>query len=291
MLIPEQLQPFSRRPEASLSEAEERIDLSRVPLIIPVGGLSTRAREITKDLIPKHLIHLNENFTILDFVCMKLQEVGFREFVFCVGYYKDQIIEHISKRRWILDEVNTRFSFSLETKPLGPDGATYHELKGKNYLNPVTIMPGDMFLPWHRLEAINRFHLTNGADITFGLTSVVTERTTDVGKILIEVDTNRLLKCYRRDEETKDVPANAIRLTSAGICVLNPQRYIQICEAYLGEYNLPDDSSISIRDNLLPWIGERSDYMVKGFDLEGEALDLGTSQNIKYGLENWMQYG
>lgn len=284
------LERFSPRPDNfEVTRAVERIDLSRVPMIIPVGGLGLRAREVTRDLIPKHLIQLSKDLTILDLVCIKLQEVGFREFVFCVAYRKDQILEHLSQQKWVIDG-DTRFDFLVDKKPLGPDGAIYQALRDRSYTNPVTIVPGDMFLPWESLEFINRFHSTSGADITIGLTSVTTERTTDIGRILVNQDTNKLLRCFGRDEAIGHVPENAIRLTSAGMFVVNPLEYISIYDAYNDENCLNGDKQISMRDDLLPWMEQKGGYVVKGFDLKGEVLDLGTPRNIHYGLENWTRY-
>lgn len=267
----------------------ETLNLASIPVVILVGGLGTRAREVTKGLIPKHLIQLTENWTIIDFVCVKLQEAGFRQFVFCVGYRKKQIINHITRGNWIIKK-GAIFSFLSEEKSLGPGGAVYQALRNCQFDNPATILSGDMFIPWSNLEEMNKFHLLGNSDITFGLTSKITKRTTDVGKILIDRSTRKLIKCYGRNEEVIAVPQNAIQLTSAGTCVLNPERYIDICRAFLTEHNLPDDSPISIRDDLLPWIEKKDYFTVRGFDLGGEALDIGTAEKVAYARANWKNY-
>lgn len=220
---------------------------------------------------------------------MKLQEVGFRQFVFCVGHRKKQIIDHIAMGNWIIKK-GTTFSFSSEEKPLGPDGAVYQALGNYQFDNPVAVLSGDMFIPWSSLEEMNRFHLLGNSDITFGLTSKITKLTTDIGKILIDRDTRKLIKCYGRNEEVIAMPKNAIQLTSAGTCVLNPKRYIKICRAFLTEHNLPDDSLISIRDDLLSWIEKKDSFIVRGFDLKGEALDIGTAEKVAYARANWKNY-
>lgn len=268
----------------------EQLNPADIPVILPVGGLGTRAIEITKDLIPKHLIHLDRGLTILDLVCMKLQEVGFRNFLFCVAHHSEQIITHLSRKRWITHQGETKFEFAYDPKPLGADGAIYHAVKSRNFINPVLVMPGDMFLPWWSFGDMNAYHVISGSDITIGVTSVVSERTTDVGNIIVDSETNKIVKTLKRGDNTNDIPQGGVRLTSAGMFVLNPRIYMQIYEGFSTENGISEGTQVRMRDDLLPWMDAKGIYSIRGYDLKGEVLDLGTPDNILYGLQNWQRY-
>lgn len=56
--------------------------LQDVHVILPVGGLATRALEVTEDKIPKHLIQLKNGKTVLGRVLHGLQSEGYKKFVF-----------------------------------------------------------------------------------------------------------------------------------------------------------------------------------------------------------------
>lgn len=268
----------------------EDFDLSNSTVIVQVAGPGKRAIDITNAETSKHLIQLNANLTILDFVCIKLQEAGFRNFIFCLGYYKEQVKEHIYRQEWIAKGNSLKFSLSIEYKPLGPYGGVYHALKQMDLSHHVVVMPADLFLPWQCFKDIYQFHLLNNSDMTIALTSVVTERTAEAGKITIDRATNRLIRCYKRDEQVNDIPIDAIQLSSAGMTVINPTKFIQMCENFFIENNISNESYLSLRDHILPWIEHKSNYKVTGYDIKGEALDLGTPQNIKYAKENWEKF-
>ena len=269
---------------------EESLDTSEVPVVMPVGGRGTRCRDLTRGLIPKHLIELAEGIAILDIVYQCLRKRGFRRFIFCVGEHGDQIIERFSSSATDLDPDKPCCSFSVERTPLGGDGAIFQAINTFEVSNPTLALPGDMFLPWDSLENMLRFHLDREADITLALTSVVTEWTTDVGKIWINKRTQRFEKCFSREEETPLSPDHAVPLTSAGAFVIDPARYKEIYQAFVASGDLPSGDRVDLRDNLLPWLSQESEFAIYGYDLKGEILDLGTPERIVYARQNWQAY-
>ena len=263
--------------------------LGDVTVIMPIGGLATRAREITQDLIPKHLITLGDGRPVLGHVLRGLQQVGFRKFLFCVGHHKSQIIDYIENGGW--DFYGSQYNFSIQEKLLGPDGAVRQSVDDADVRGQAMIVPGDMFLPWQGLAEMNRYHRESGIAVTFGVTSHITKRTTDVGKFIVENGTNRLLWCYERTAlDVQDDQNGSRGLTSAAAMVVDVAQYKSMIDAFKVRGADDRDGKINFRDDVAPWLVGNVEYPVHCFDVKGEALDLGTPTNIYYGTEHWKHY-
>jgi len=267
----------------------ERSPLEDVSVIMPIGGLATRAHGVTQDLIPKHLIQLGDGRPVLEHVLGGLQTVGFREFIFCVGRHKDQIIDYIKAGKWSLGDAE--YHFSEEEELLGPDGAVRQAIDQLGVQGQAMVIPGDMLLPWRGLAKMNEYHSRNNTAVTFGVTSHITERTTDVGKFVVENDTNRLLWCYPRDAKNLEGDRNGSRgLTSAAAMAITVSEYTDMIDSFVQEKADQPDKKISFRDDIAPWLIGHNEFRVHAYDVQGEALDLGTPQNIAYGTNNWQNY-
>lgn len=267
----------------------EECSLDEVTVIMPIAGRATRAREVTKDQIPKHLIKLRNGDTVLDTITQQLQYVGFRRFVFCVGFLKEQLIDHIQQGSWITNP-NTSYALDETEKLLGPDGTVLHAIGALGLKGQAMLVPGDVMLPWDHLVDMNRRHVSTGADVTFGVTSHVTERTTDVGKIVVENGTDRLLWGYGRTEEAPPAYSGTRNLTSAPSHVISIERFVELCNTYREHHPERATEPLSLRDDMLSWIRSNGGFEVRAYDIEGETLDLGTPANIYYGQENWRKY-
>lgn len=267
----------------------QELSLNDVVVLMPIGGQATRAREVTGGTIPKHLIRLDNGQAVLDIVCQGLQQVGFRQFAFCVGRHKDQIKKHIASGSWIATK-GVEYEFSEEKTPLGPDGAIMQAIGTLGLSGQGLVIPGDMMLPWGGIAEMSREHTKQGADITVGVTSHVTARTTDVGRMVVESHSNRLLWCYDRTDSPGDSLPGSRNLTSAAAIALAIGRYVALCETYLDTHPEHLNKPLSLRDNVLPWAVSASDFRTDAYDTRGEALDLGTPANIRYGQEHWEQY-
>lgn len=277
----------NRQAQPELGAAQSSFELRDVTVLMPIGGLATRAAGVTKDQIPKHLIQLGNGRAVLDVICERLQGVGFRQFVFCVGHHKRKIMEHIGQEKWIHAD-DTAYRFSEERVPLGVDGAVVNAIQGLEIEGQGMIIPGDLLLSWEGLTKLNRQHAASGADVTLGVTSHITERTTDVGKIIAEEATNRLLWCYGRADEGGGDMAGALPLTSVGANVVSTARYVELCDTYLSSN--PTAKTLGLRDQVAGWAIRAGGFEMQACDIGGEILDLGTPVNIQYGQENWSDY-
>lgn len=274
----------SYEPESS----ENAPNVSDVTVLMPIGGRATRAIEVTRDEIPKHLIPLGNGQTVLETICSQLQHVGFQKFVFCLGYHAEQNKSVLSAERWVQTE-KTTYQFSEETEPLGVDGAILKAIHDLGLVGQGMFMPGDVMARWKGLAIMNRDHSTSGADITMGVTSTQTERTTDVGKFIVEDTTNRLLWLYGRNDTIQGSMPGIRTLTSVGANTISMHRFSELCNEFLKAHP-SHEGGIGLRDQIIPWAVHIGEFAIHAYDVGGEILDLGTPSNIRYGQANWQIY-
>jgi NDP-sugar pyrophosphorylase family protein len=261
--------------------------LREVKVILPVGGLAVRARAVTGDAIPKHLLPFGNGQPILTMVCRELQRLGFRDFVFCVGFLKEQIIRHVTEESWITSE-DTHYQFSDLDVLRGPDGAVLGAIRSLGLTGYGMMIPGDIMLPWDGIAEMNLAQLRRGSGITAAVTSFNTNRTADVGKFLAEPDTGRLIRVYGRGEDAPLMPGT-VRFSSGGAIAFSVAAYAEVCNAYVRTQVGPVEY-IGLRDQVFPWALETRGLDLYVHDLSGEVLDLGTPPNILHVQENWRRY-
>jgi NDP-sugar pyrophosphorylase family protein len=262
--------------------------LSDVTVFLPVGGRATRALSVTEDVIPKHLIRLGNGLPILEVVCRQLQAVGFRRFVFCTGHHQEQIASYVRWESWVSCR-DVDYELSVEHEPLGPEGAILAAMEALEAKGQALIIAGDMMVPWGGLAAMNEQHAHRRATVTAGLTGFVTERTTDVGRFIVDRRDGRIVRLYGRTEQPR-VGVGEKALTSAGLSVVAIEPYVGLCRRYVDGLALDGKQIFGLRDDVLPWALREGEVGLYGHDLNGEVLDLGTPPNIRYGQKNWSQY-
>lgn len=263
-------------------------DPAQVTVLMPVGGRATRSLEVTRDVIPKHLIKLDNGLPILEVVLQQLQIVGFRKFVFCTGHHQDQISNFVGGETWVTYE-DVSYRVSVESRPLGPEGAILAAINDLGITGQAMFVTGDNLVPWDGLVMMNEIHTNRGATATAGLTSVVTERTTDVGKIIMDAENGRIIRVFSRTEDSW-CHDGELALTSCGLTVVSIGPYLDLCRQYVSSREPGDQRPFGLRDDILPWAMRTGRSDIYGHDLRGEILDLGTPDNIRYGQQNWSDY-
>lgn len=268
----------------SLSESS----LDDVTVFMPVGGYGRRAQEVTGHA-PKHLIKLGNGQAVLDIACRGLQRVGFRNFVFCVGYHKDQMKEHISSESWVDAEgVDYKFSEEDEDGLLGPERAVLQAI-GTLGLNGYGLMvPGDMMLPWKGIAAMSRRHAQRGTDITIGATSHPAAYPAHFGRLVVD-HSDRLLWCRDKPATAADTLPGTRNLTSAAALAMGTSRFVKICNRLQAQAPIPL-GSVDLRDRLLAIAINSPDFTIEAYDTEGPVFDIGTKDTIEQAQENWTQY-
>jgi len=281
---------FCNKAEKKAMREIKSFKISRVPILFLVGGRGIRVRQLTNDEIPKSLIKITEDNTILDLICVNLQNLGWKNFIFCLGHHGKYLEEHLNRVTWKRKGIRIRFVKEELRGLLGTAGAAYKAIRKFRICGPTFILPGDMFLPWTRFQEMLAAHLDKSATITFGLTSVITRRTSDIGKIYMEKNTSKLVKCYGRTESTSPPEGELASLTSAGVVVVDAQAFLDTYASFIKSKGLSKNTPVDIRDDILSWYLNCPNHKAYGFNFEGEALDLGTIDNILYARVNWKKY-
>lgn len=263
-------------------------EIADVWVVMPLGGKAVRAKEVTKDAMPKHLLRLDNGETILSTVCRELQRVGFRRFVFCVGHMREQIVRHVESETWIWKD-GVSYVFSDEDRPLGPDGAVLAAVKHWRLEGQAMMIPGDIMLPWDEVANMHLMHSKRAPAITSAVTCQEHRRSGELGRFIVEASTNRLRHVYGRGESVPPLASDELALTSAGALALSIDHFVEVCEAY-AEAHSGEDRPFGMRDHVFPWAIAQGGFNLYGHDLRGEILDLGTPDDISFGQLNWRQY-
>ena len=114
--------------------------------MILAGGLGTRLQPVLKDK-PKCLAPINGT-PFIDILLADCIKQGLQRFILCVGYLKEQVIEHLSNRN------DCEIIFSMEDKTLGTGGALKNaEPHIKS--DPVLVMNGDSYVKYNINDLIS----------------------------------------------------------------------------------------------------------------------------------------
>lgn len=87
-----------------------------VKALILSGGIGKRLRPIT-DYLPKPLVPI-DNTPIIEWQIRYFEKFGIDEFVICIGYRSEQIIDYLDGRN-----LSANIQYSIEKIPLGTGGA------------------------------------------------------------------------------------------------------------------------------------------------------------------------
>ena len=99
-----------------------------LPCLILAGGFGTRIKNV-EPLIPKSMIKI-KGVPFIEHQLFFLKNNGFKDFILCVGYKSDIIINYLKNGK----KLNINIQYSIEQKPLGTGGA----IKNASKLLPNT---------------------------------------------------------------------------------------------------------------------------------------------------------
>ena len=127
--------------------------------VVLAGGRGTRLRSVVLDLPKPMAIVSNRHF--LEYLLDYWIEQGITEFIICVCYLSEKIINHFgSTYRGV------SIKYSVERIPLGTGGAV---IAAHRYIkNDFLVLNGDTFFPIN-LKELSEFHLKNRADFSLAL--------------------------------------------------------------------------------------------------------------------------
>lgn len=87
-------------------------------VVVLAGGLGTRLQSVVKDL-PKPLAPIYKQKCFLEYLIENFKKQGFKDFIFCVHYMADKIIEKFKDGR----EFGISIQYSVEKEAMGTAGA------------------------------------------------------------------------------------------------------------------------------------------------------------------------
>jgi len=225
-----------------------------IDAIILCGGKGTRLQPIISDR-PKALAAFGDT-TFLDILINSLKCHGFKRFILCTGYLKDQIKDHFKEPKDI------KILFSEENDPLGTGGALK---KAESLIQSETfiVMNGDSIcdINYHDFYY---FHKNKNAMLSMAL--VRTKESKDFGSVVIN--------------ESHEITRFKEKVATNNFCLINAGIYFMQKEIFS---HMPDNSRFSLELDFFPhMIGVRC----AGFIIDSELIDIGTPDRYKKAVQH-----
>ncbi len=221
--------------------------------VILCGGFGTRLRSVVSD-VPKGLARIGGR-PFLDILVDHLKGYGLRRFVFCVGYLKEQVVEHFQSRG--ATEPDTEYAYSEENEPLGTGGALTNARK-KFVNESLLVLNGDSFCDAD-LAAFAESHADREAELSIVLYR--NEETGDYGTV--DIDAEQRLTAFREKQYQ-----SGGGLINAGIYLM-PRALVDAMPP--APFSLEKDFFPNV-------IGGRRSY---GFLTDAPVLDIGTPERYE----------
>lgn len=227
--------------------------------VILAGGLGTRLRLVVDDR-PKVMANVSGK-PFLEYQVEHLEQNGIDEFVFCVGYLHDHVMEYFGDG----SRLGIKIDYSVEKELLGTAGALKHAeklidgvflvLNGDSFLD--CDFPG--FIEFHELKKHSKEQSPYLG--TIALTQV--KDTSRYGSIRMAGD--GLIEDFV-EKSTKSTPrSNDENFINAGVYIFEPR----ILSFIAGS------QPVSLEKDLFPQLLEKG-YRFGGYSTQGLFVDIGT---------------
>lgn len=224
---------------------------STVKVFILAGGLGTRIRSLFPDC-PKPLIPFHGK-PFLQWQIELLAKQGFKEFVLCIGYLSEQIVEQFGDG----SSLGVKIEYSIESTPLGTGGALKYAAKSID--NTIMLLNGDTYLYTNYVELVNRHQELVQQQQAIGSMSLVYRQDTDRYGSVSLTKTNQLAEFHARS------PDLAPGLVNAGAYIFEPQILDFI----------PPNQQTSLEADIFGSIVQNQKNLY-GIPIEGTFIDMGT---------------
>ena len=224
--------------------------ICNVDVLILVGGLGTRLRDVVKDK-PKCLASINGK-PFINFLLEDLVSQGLQRIIFATGHLSSQLDHHVKRR------TDAEYIISFESKPLGTGGAIKF---AENHFcsDQVLILNGDSRIIFD-FPSLFEFHKSCRADMSILLSSAT--KGTDYGNVVLNEE-NRVTSFSEKPTESTSACVNA------GVYVINR----------LLLNSLQPDKQYSLEKDCLPsWIHS---HQIFGMLTDKAVCDIGTPERYK----------
>lgn len=226
--------------------------LAKTRVFILAGGLGTRIRALFPDL-PKPLVPI-QGKPFLEWQIELLVRQGFSDFVLCVGYKAEQIVQQLGNgNRW-----GVTIEYSVETTPLGTAGALKHAQRF--FQQTAFVVNGDTFFSTNYIALLEQHHHQK----TVGSLGLVTvEDSNRYGQVILG-NRNRILEFHE-----KGSLKSQMGLVNSGVYVLEPQVLDYIASS----------RAVSIERDVFPTLATEGNLC--GYPITGEFVDMGTPEGYE----------
>jgi len=115
--------------------------------VILAGGKGTGLSQVTNNLIPKPLVEIAPNITMLGYAIKGLFQIGITKIYITTFHLSDQIDAYVHKRY----KDNFQIEIVKEKKELGTGGSVLELIKSKTQ-NPLLVLSSDTFFIWPKVK-------------------------------------------------------------------------------------------------------------------------------------------
>ena len=225
-------------------------DLSKIDTIILAGGLGNRLKPILKDR-PKCMALIN-GVPFIDILINNCLEQGLRRFIICVGYLKEQVIEHLSNKD------DCEIIFSQEKELLDTGGALKKAqplIKSDIYIT----FNGDSLIDINIDNYIKWFYRND-----FNTSLVITKVNNSNRYGNVSIDSNGFITNFE-EKNNHDNVGNI----NAGIYLIKKNN------SYFSDFG----NIFSLEKDVFPFLVKQG--VLSAFFCEGNFIDIGTEKSFK----------
>lgn len=231
--------------------------LEDIDVVILCGGQGTRLRSVANGH-PKAMVNI-AGMPFIDILIAGLGKWGFKRFILCVGYLREEIIGHFKHEpQWSIE-------FSEETIPLGTGGAlrnAHSMIKSETFL----VLNGDTICDIN-YSLFYDYHVSNDGILSMALAEC--RQVSDFGSVRID-DAGRIKNFIEKGAGSGD------GLVNAGVYLMKKDIFDYMHESY----------SFSLEHDLFQGIIDIPCY---GFVTSGELIDIGTPQRYMMATRLFME--
>jgi len=247
------------------------MDISRIKVIIPIGGEATRMRPLTVETSKATVRLLNR--PLIEFAIIELARQGVKEFIFGVkGYvnytslfdnFKEGI--GISARYKIKPRLHLKYQPRIDS--VGNADSVRINMEYYDITDPVLVIQGDNLFKLD-LSKMLEFHESKGSLMTIALKEVEPVQEFGVAK----VDEGWRIRTFVEKPKPSEAPS---KLANTGIYLLSPKVREVFKEREV--VRMRKEGKLDFGKDFIPYL-VRKDYPIYGFRMEGLWFDVGTPE-------------
>lgn len=224
--------------------------------IILCGGLSTRLKDITKN-IPKVLLEIKGK-TVLDWQLQKIKELGINEVVLAAGHLAEVLKNTVGEER-----NGVKLIYAVEKERLGTGGAIKHAF---NHLQkphlPTFVLNGDILTDVNLQDMLEKLNPEKEGV----LMGARVENASSYGTLIFDEQNN--LKEFR-EKEGKEIPG----YINGGIYLFTDKVHRHFPEEMI---------NFSVEYDVFPKMKELEVYT-----FDGDWIDIGVPERLEWARRNW----